>query len=87
MQQLTWKQAEKVARKAADRALGFGPRTGPVTTTAEEVLRVATDAAINALRSAGALTSQDQADRRWNDAQADKATARQQAFENFTKKN
>ena len=86
MNQLTWKQAEELASKAALQALGFGPRTGKVTVEAEEVIRVAARAAVIALREAGNLKADDAKSKAWNDQKADDAEKTQREWERKNRK-
>jgi len=76
VKQITTRTAEQIAEKAADRSLGFGPRSGQVTIDASEVVRVAKRAALIALEDAGFLDQQTAADDKWNDEQARSASAR-----------
>lgn len=78
--QLTWREAEEIGKKAALRAIGFGPEKGKVTIDASEVVRVAQDAAVIALREAGNLTENDAKERRLIDMHADAADKRHEAW-------
>jgi hypothetical protein len=82
MRQLTWGQAEEIASKAARKGLGFGPFTGPLPkgTTVEDVLRVATSAAVIAMREAGCLDEDNRRDQRRISQLAAKAEAEHQAW-------
>jgi hypothetical protein len=80
--QLTWQAADALAQRAADRAMGFGPRGAvAVTITADEVQAVAARAAMIALRLASCLAADDARDRRRNAELADRAEAEQRAWQ------
>ena len=80
MKQITWRQAEDIAHKAALKAIGFGPTTGTITVSAAEVIVVAARAAVIAMREAGALEHNDKRERALNDAHALNAQRREDRF-------
>ena len=55
MKQIHWQEAEKLSKECADKAMGFGPSSGSVTLKAEDIHRVAANAAYIALQKIGAL--------------------------------
>lgn len=81
MKQLTWRDAETLAAKAAMKAIGFGPTSGKITVDASEVMRVAQSAAIIALRENGCLAANDAREEKLRDLQVEAAEKRQRAFE------
>lgn len=78
--QLTYSQADKIATAAAQRSLGFGPRTGKVTVDASEIIAVAVKAAWSALQDAGLLRDADKRDTENNAALANAAKKKESAI-------
>jgi SpoVK/Ycf46/Vps4 family AAA+-type ATPase len=93
--QFTFAQSEQLADLAARKAIGFTPdfealnkrmRRGEITAeqVAADIERIARDAAIIALRSAGCLQELDAKDRRCVNNAANQAQARHDAFKRAT---
>lgn len=82
MKQLTWMQAAELADKAADQAIGFGPRTGPVPkgATMEDTLKLASRAAAIALEMAGCLAEDKRRDAAIIERAANKAQQEHRAW-------
>ena len=80
MHQLSGSQAEKIAKEAGERALGFGPRSGPVTLDVSEVRELAIRAAMIALEKAGCLDKQNALDKKYNAQLASAADSRHAAW-------
>jgi hypothetical protein len=86
MKQVSWEEAEKIAGEAAFKAIGFGPTTGKVTVDAEEVIRVATSAAVLAMRACGNLDESDAKSKAWNDRRAEEADRVHEAWKRAQRK-
>jgi hypothetical protein len=86
MKQITWLQAEEIAEQAARKALGISPPPDgtPVKVPPEQMRRIAADAVVIALRAAGCLANQDNADRRSIERAANQAEARHRAWSKAT---
>jgi hypothetical protein len=86
MKQYTWTEVMKIAEHAAERAMGFSPRTGPLPKDmkAEHVVKIAVDAAFWALKDAGHMVKQDQRDRNYIDRAATDAERRHNAWKRQT---